>query len=136
MPAFDPLRTLSSGAYAQEMTLLFIALALLAGQDPAVGESWKVEMTEPLSGPDFKLIERASRHPEMRGRDLSCYHIRIFRERGEARVAFLGNRKPETQVEKGDFIEIAIPAPNPKCPSRSFEMDNEGRVSRVIFSRH
>ena len=117
---------------------LSLSFALAAAQvdDPHVIDSWTVEKTAPLSGTDFLLIAEAFKHPEMRGRDLSCYHIVIFRERGAATVAFLGNRDPERQVDEGDHTTIVIPGPNLRCPGRSFVMDKRGRVARVIYERH
>ena len=117
---------------------LLISFLLAAAQvdDPHVIDSWTVEQTEPLSGTDFLLISEAFKHPEMRGRDLSCYHIVVSRERGTTTVAFLGDRDPEYQVTEGNHTTLIIPGRNPRCPSRSFVMDNRGRVTKVIYSRH
>lgn len=116
--------------------LLSFALAAAQVDDPNVIESWTSEHTVPLSGSDFLLISEAFKHPEMRGRDLSCYHIVIFREQGTTTVAFLGDREPERQVDEGDETAIIIPGPNPLCPGRSFVMDERGKVARVIYERH
>jgi hypothetical protein len=117
------------------LTLSF-ALAAAQVDDPHVIDSGTVEKTPSLSGSDFLLISEAFRHPEMRERDLSCYHIVVFRERGTTTVAFLGDREPERQVNEGDQTIIIIPGPNPRCPGRSFVMDKRGRVARVIYERH
>ena len=93
-------------------------------------------MTEPLSGRDFLLIAAAYKHPEIRGRDLGCYRIVIFRERGTTRVAFLGKREPVREFQEGDHTVIIYPGLNPLCPSRIFEMGDHGRVLRVIYERH
>jgi hypothetical protein len=89
-----------------------------------------------LKGTDFLLVAEASKHPEIEGRDLSCYHISIFRERGATTVAFLGDREPVRYVDEGDQTAIIFPAPNARCPSRSFVMDGRGRVVRVIYETH
>lgn len=115
---------------------LGFALAVTQVNDSHVVDSSTVEKTVPLSGTDFLLISEAFKHPEMRGRDLSCYHIVVFRERGTTTVAFLGDRDPERQVSEGDHTTIIIPGPNPRCPGRSFVMDKRGRVARVIYERH
>lgn len=117
---------------------LYLGLVLAATQanDPHVIDSWTVEQTEPLRGSDFLLIREAFRHLEIRHRDLSCYHIVVSRERGITTVAFIGDRDPDREVTEGDHTTIIIHGPNPRCPSRSFEMDNRGRVVRVIFERH
>ncbi len=98
--------------------------------------SYTVEMTERLSGPDFKLMLEAYKHREMKGRDLSCYHIRIIRRKGVTTVAFLGNRPPVREVDVGQQTAIIFPGLNPLCPSKSFEMDAKGKVVRVVYSRH
>lgn len=113
---------------------LSFALAVTQSNDPYVIDTRTVERTAPLSGADFLLISAAFKHPEMRGRDLSCYHIVVFRERGTTTVAFLGDRQPERQVNAGDHTTVIIPGPNPECPGRSFVMDKQGRISRVITS--
>ena len=105
-------------------------------RDPHVIDSFRVNHTEPLSGRDFLLISEAFRHPEIRGRDLSCYHIVIFRQRGTTTVGFLGDREPDREVREGDRSTITYHGPNPRCPSRSFEMNDHGRVVRVIYERH
>lgn len=117
---------------------LFLGYALAATQanDSHIIDSWTIETTEPLSGTDFLLISEAFKHPEIRGRNLSCYHIVVLRQRGTTTVAFIGDREPERQIDEGDHITIVIPGPNPRCPSRSFVMDRRGRVERVIYSRH
>lgn len=115
---------------------LSFALAAAKVDDPHVIDSWTVEKTAPLSGTDFLLVSEAFRHPEMSGRDLSCYHIVIFRERGVATVAFLGDREPERRVDEGNHTAIIIPGPNPRCPGRSFVMNERGRVVKVIYERH
>lgn len=117
-------------------TLLSLALGLAQPGEAHVVESWTVEMTEPLNGPDFQLILEAFKHPEIRNRDLSCYKIRVFREKGVRRVAFVGERPPVREVDEGDRIAIIYPKPNPRCTSRSFEMDDKGKVRRVIYERH
>src|SRR5687767_11330936 len=116
---------------------LYLGLALAVAQvnDPHVVDSWTVNMTEPVSGTDFLPMSEAFKHPEIRGRDLSCYHIRIVRERGTTRVAFIGDREPVREVSEGDQTVIIYPGPNPRCPTRSFEMDDQGRVARVIYER-
>jgi hypothetical protein len=111
-------------------------LAFAEPIDPNVVESWRVEMTEPLSGADFQLISEAFRHPEIRDRDLSCYHIVVSREKGVRTVTFGGDREPVREIVEGDNQAIILPGPNPKCPSRSFVMDERGKVVRVIYERH
>lgn len=139
LAAAQPLRNLARVDYFRTMAGgLFIGVALASAQvdDPHVIERQRVEATEPLNGTDFLLISRASKHPEIRGRDLSCYRIRNFRERGITTVAFLGKREPVHEITEGDHRVIIYPGPNPRCPSRSFEMDAHGRVARVIYERH
>ena len=119
------------------ISVLPMALALaVTGQATDTPQSWKTEMTEPLSGPDFLLIAEAYKHPEMRGRDLSCYRIRVFRERGVRTVAFLGVRPPVRYVSGAEQDAIIYPGPNPRCPSKSFVMTKSGKVGQVIFARH
>src|SRR5688500_8451073 len=115
---------------------LGFVVAMAQVDDPHVIDSWTVDMTEPVSGADFLLMSEAFKHPEVRGRDLACYHIRIFRERGTTSVTFIGDREPVRYVDEGDQTAIIYPGPNPRCPTRSFEMDDQGRVVRVIYGRH
>lgn len=115
--------------------LLGLALAFSQAGEPHVIEIHKVEMTAPLSGPDFLLISTAARHPEISGRDLSCYRISITTEKGVRTVSFLGIREELPQGKKGEIV-LGFPKQNPRCPDRSFEMDVNGRVVRVIYSRH
>lgn len=116
--------------------VLPLFFAIFQAPEAHPGESSKTAMTKPLSGSDFLLMQQASKHREMKGRDLSCYHIRVFRENGVTTVAFLGNRPPEMTVDEGEWTAITIPGPNPRCPSRSFEMNKKGRVARVVYERH
>jgi hypothetical protein len=113
---------------------LFLGLVLAAAQapDPHVIDSWTVEDTEPLSGRDFLLIMEAFRHPAMRGRDLSCYHIVVSRQRRATSVAFLGDREPVREIREGDHRTIIYPGQNPRCRTLTFEMTPQGRVRRVI----
>jgi hypothetical protein len=115
---------------------LLASLAAAQPGDPHVIDSWRVETTKPISGADFLLIQEAYKHPEINGRDMSCYHIVIVREKGVRTVAFLGNREPDRQVQRHGQIAIIIAGPNPRCPSRSFVMDDGGRVVRVVYERH
>ena len=119
------------------ISVLPMALAI-AVTPPATdaSQNWKTEMTEPLSGTDFLLIAEAYKHPAIRGRDLSCYRIRVFREKGVRTVAFLGIRPPVRYVSGAEQDAIIYPGPNPRCPSRSFVMTKSGKVGQVIFARH
>lgn len=86
----------------------------------------------PLEGADFLLMIRAYQHPAINGRDMSCYEVAIIRD-SKRTVAFIGDR------EAGD-VERAGPGgpiitergPNPRCPTVLFEMDDAGKVVRVV----
>jgi len=117
------------------MIHLSLALALLQPTDPHVIESYSVETTEPLSGPDFLLISKAAQHPEIKDRDLSCYRITISTQKGVRTVDFLGVREERESPKKGEVI-LGFRKPNPRCPDRMFQMDEDGRVVRVVYSRH
>lgn len=114
---------------------LNLALALLQPTDPHVIESYKIETTKPLSGPDFILISEAARHAEIKNRTLSCYQIVVSREKGVRTVGFLGIREELPPAKDGQIV-LGFPKQNPRCPDRTFEMDDNGRVVRFIYSRH
>ena len=114
---------------------LSVALALSQPPDRHIIESYKVEMTGPLSGSDFLLISKAAQHPEVKRRDLSCYRISIITRKGVRTVSFLGVREelpPPKEVE----TVIGIGSQNPRCPDRHFDMDDGGRIVRMFYSRH
>lgn len=122
----------------------FSSLALVFAQqaNPHVIDSVRVDQTAPLSGPDFRLISTAAGHREMRGRDLSCYQILVTKRvsvtgRGDGltTVSFLGIRE-ELPAAKDGEIALGFGEPNPRCPDRTFEMNENGRVVRVIYARH
>ena len=82
------------------------------------------------------LIAEAARRPEMQRADLSCYRIYVYDEDGARRVAFFAarNRVIERTTETG--TKITYLPPDPKCRSITFVMAGDGRVARVIKSRH
>ena len=110
---------------------LTLALALFQPTDPHVIESYKIETTEPLSGLDFLLISEAARHAEIKDRDLSCYRIVVNRQKGVRTVGFLGIREELPPAKDGEIV-LGYPKQNPRCPDRTFEMDQYGRFVRVI----
>ncbi len=114
---------------------LSLALALSQATDPHVIESFKVDMTEPLSGPDFLLISKAAQHPKVKGRDLSCYRISIMTRKGIRTVSFLGVREEPLPPKEGEIV-LGLRKQNPRCPDRHFEMDDNGRIVRMFYSRH
>lgn len=116
------------------LTLLSLALAAQP-RDPHVIESHQVETSPALSGRDFVLISNAAQHPAIKGRDLSCYRIFITTERGVRTVSFLGVRAKLPPDRDGEIV-LGFPKQNPRCPDRSFVMDERGRVVRVIYSSH
>jgi hypothetical protein len=115
-------------------------LALLV-QPPAESPSQviaveQLDLGEPLRGSDYLLIATAARRPELRGTDLSCYRIYVYDRGGSRRVSFVEarNRVIERQTSRGTTITY-LP-PDPKCRSIDFVMGRDGRVTRVIRSRH
>ena len=117
------------------------ALLLLAQQpDEAAGHVVSVreapDLGHPLSGADYLLIAEAARHPRLRGADLSCYDIHVYDDAGERHVSFLDprDRMLEQATDEGTII-THLP-PDPKCRSISFVMRSDGRVGRVILTRH
>jgi hypothetical protein len=115
--------------------LLGILVSLSQSADPHVIESHEIEITDPLSGSDFLLISKAAQHREMRNRDLSCYDIFVTTESGVRTVSFAGKREALPPVGAGE-VDLRFTKENPRCPDRSFEMDQNGHVKRVIYARH
>ena len=112
-------------------------LALLLWQQPVESSAHAisaehVDMGGPLRGADYLLIAEAARRPEMRGAHLSCYQIYVYDQDDGRRVAFVAARS--RMIERG--TEIVYLPPDPNCRSISFVMGSDGRVARVIRTRH
>lgn len=122
--------------------MFHVLVAALLVQQPDDGEADVIrveqapELGHPLSGSDYLLIAEAARHPRMRGADLSCYRIYVHNEGGERRVAFVNARDRVLERVTGEGTEITYLPPDPNCRSISFVMRSDGRVRRVILTRH
>ena len=117
-----------------EATLAILSL-LLQASTPAP-QVRHADLGPPLAGRDFLLIQAAARHPAMRGRNLACYRIQLHEEQDGRHVVFLGPRKPTTERKTAEGTEIIYPGQDPDCRTISFVMDADGRVARVIHTRH
>ena len=85
-----------------------------------------------LRGSDFLLMMTAYQHAAINGRDMSCYEVEIIRD-SKRTVAFIGDRESGDIEREGDGGSTIIErGPNPRCPNRLFEMDDAGKVVRVI----
>lgn len=117
-----------------------IALLLVQQPDDGAAHVIRVEQApdlgHPLNGSDYMLIGEAARHPRLRGADLSCYRIYVYDEEGERRVAFVAARNRVLERVTGEGTEITYLPPDPTCRSISFVMRSDGRVRRVILTRH
>ena len=117
-----------------DASLAILALLLQAAAPaPPVRHA---DLGPPLAGRDFLLIRTAARHRAMRGRDLGCYRIHIYDDEDGRRVAFVARRRPTTERETRNGRQILFHGQDPDCRTISFVMDAEGRVARVIHSRH
>ena len=121
--------------------MLYGLLALLLVQRPDDGAPHvagveETDLGRSLSGSDFVLIAEAARHREMRGKSLSCYSIYVYAQGGQRRVAFVEARDRMVERQTATGTEIIYLPPDPNCRSISFEMRSDGRVGKVIRSRH
>ena len=119
------------------LSLLLIAAAIQADRSAhIISEEEGPDLGTPLSGADFLLIQTASRHQALRGANLSCYRIYVFVHNGVREVAFLEARNRLLERETDEGTEITFLESDPDCRSISFQMDENGRVARVIHSSH
>lgn len=103
---------------------------------PRVIDAERLELGAPLHGSDYLLIAAAARRPELRGTDLSCYRIYVHDREGSRRVSFLEARNRVVERQAATGTEITYLPPNPNCRSIDFVMGRDGRVVKVIRSRH
>jgi len=113
----------------------FFLFALLASEPvfPVTQGSENWGAVAEVEGQYLPLVLTALKRPEMRGRALNCYSVRV-RWEGAWRVAFLGHRQP-VPPDKDGFITVGYPPQNERCPDITFVFDEKGFVSRKILSR-
>jgi hypothetical protein len=118
---------------------MLVALLLLASPAPPDPHVISVEQIDPgvtLTGHDYLLIAEALRHPTMRSANLSCYRINVSDRHGARQVAFIEARQRVIEEETSGGTTITYLPPDPRCRSMTFVMNRNGRVARVIYSRH
>jgi hypothetical protein len=118
------------------MLLALLLLASPAPPDPHVIRVKQLYPGVPLTGNDYLLIAEALRHPAMRSADLSCYLVDVSDGHGARQVAFLEARQRVIEEQTPDGVEITYLPPDPRCRSMTFVMNRNGKVRRVIHSRH
>jgi hypothetical protein len=119
------------------MILPVLALMLLqpSADDHVIAVEDAPDLGQPIDGSDFLLIAEMARRPELRKVNLACYRIYTYEYEGARQVSFLEarDRMVENTTEEG--TEIVWYPPDPKCPSLTFVIDDDGHVARVIRSR-
>lgn len=136
--AADPLRTLGGLLLYRWMRSLAFMVALAAAPSQSASSDYDekqyINDVADIPGLYVPLITTALKRPEMRGRPLDCYRVRVTRWEGVWRVSFSGYREPmppdtETEIHVGHMPQ------NARCPDISFEFDKKGKVNRRILSR-
>ena len=119
-----------------------VDLAMIDSEEKGMSEVISFPLASPDADPERTAAQREVRRlmeqaiDELPDAFRVVFVMRVVEEMSiEETASFLGLREELPPAKEGEVI-LGFARQNPHCPDRVFEMDQRGRVVRVIYSRH